>query len=447
MDTPAILTEVKRWVRVRNGLRAGLSGVVVVLGAAVGVRVAGGALPGAVWYAVPAVAAVGWGWPLGGDRFLLWAGRRLGVGERLAALAVVARRGVSALVGLLQAEIVTARPRGWRLIAGAVEYGLSALAVVLALAVRFAVPLGPGAGSPQPPEVAVPTSVPPPDGATDAVSPAPAEPPGLYPAQAPVAEYSPYQDLLALVLGAEGAVPGGLAGEEVAAWLAAEEGLLRKLAEELAAAAPGGFSASERADLARLARRVARPDLRARLEELLHQEGERPARQAVEAVRAVLDATERARETGTRPEGAPGEAPAGIRAAEGTGVGSTRGEGAGEGLLDPADLDADGRDELAKGEEGSGPPGTMAGDPLDPMADGDWTRTGGGEVPYVVGGREGPRRAYIVPGTPGEPPSGGEIGPVVLSPQEVEVVLRARGVPAELRDLVRRYFELVGGNP
>jgi len=56
-------------------------------------------------------------------------------------------------------------------------------------------------------------------------------------------------------------------------------------------------------------------------------------------------------------------------------------------------------------------------------------------------------RAYIVPGIPGEPsPSAGN-APPALAPQDVEVVLRARGIPPELRSLVRRYFELIGGNP
>ncbi len=450
MDERAILRRVRRWARARNGLRAGLAAVALVLGATLIGRLLGRSLPPAVWFAVPALAVVGWGWPLSWDRLLLRAGRKLGVGERLAALDVVIARGASPLMGPLCAEIVAARPRGWRLLAGPVEYGASALVVALAVAVGFASPLG---SSGSPPQAAAPTAkvvetAPPPDEAADEAAPLAVESPGAYPAQAEIPEYSPYQDLLASILGLADALTGGLSGDEVAARLAQEEGLLRQLAERIAAATPGGLSPSERSELAPLARQVARPDLRERLTELLDQEGEAPAREAEEAVAAVLSAADRARADGEHePTGALGGAPVAGAGSGTTAEGSAEGEGTVEGPLAPRDAELDGSDPFAGGEEGADFPGTVGGGPVESGPTGDWTPTPGEEEPNVVVGGEGEMRAYIVPGIPGEPsPSAGGT-PTTLAPQEVEVVLRTRGIPPELRSLVRRYFELIGGNP
>jgi len=449
MDERAILRRVRRWIRARNGLRAGLAAVALVLGATLVGRLLGRSLPTVVWLAVPALVVVGWGWPLPWERLLLRAGRKLGVGERLAALDVVIERGTSPLAGPLCAEISAARPQGWRLLAGPVEYGASALIVALAVAVGFASPLGPSEAPPQAaPAAEVVGTVPPPGEAADAAPPPAVESPGVYPAQAEIPAYSPYQDLLASIVGLEDALTGGLSGDEVVARLAQEEGLLRQLAERIAAAAPGGLSPSERAELAPLARQAARPDLRERLSELLDQEGEAPAREAEEAVAAVLAAADRASEDGERePTGALSGAPVAGAGSGTTTGGSAEGEGTVEGPLAPRDAELDGNDPFAGGEEGADFPGTVGGGPVESGPTGDWTPTPGEEEPNVVVGGEGEMRAYIVPGIPGEPsPSAGGT-PTTLAPQEVEVVLRTRGIPPELRSLVRRYFELIGGNP
>lgn len=451
MDERAILRRVRRWVRARNGLRAGLVAVALVLGAALAGRLLGRSLPTVVWLAVPALAAVGWGWPLPWERLLLQVGRKLGVGERLAALDVVIERGSSPLAGPLCAEIVAAHPRGWRLLAGPVEYGASALVVALAVAVGFASPLGPSGAPPQaaaPAAEEVVGTVPPPDEAAGEAPPPVMESPAVYPAQAEIPAYSPYHDLLASILGLEDALTGGLSGDEVAARLAQEEGLLRQLAERIAAAAPGGLSPSERAELAPLARQVARPDLRERLSELLDQGGEAPAREAEEAVAAVLAAADRASEDGEdKSAGALSSAPAAGAGSGTTTGGSAEGKKTVEGPLAPRDAELDGSDPFAGGEEGADFPGTVGGGPLESGPTGDWAPTPGEEQPNVVVGGEGEMRAYIVPGIPGEPsPSAGN-APPALAPQDVEVVLRARGIPPELRSLVRRYFELIGGNP
>jgi len=255
--------------------------------------------------------------------------------------------------------------------------------------------------------------------------------------------YSPYQDLLASVLGLDEDQLGGLFGEELAVRLAAEEGLLRQLAERLAAAVPGGISPSERDELAPLARELARRDLRQRVEDLLDQGGDAAAREAVEAVQAVLDAAERA--------GAAGEVDPGAAAVAGpaTGTGAEDpwdGEGPYADLFDVNGFE--GAEPPAEGGIALNVPGTTEGDPVAPGPAGDWDPSGAEQEEFGVEGDQGPMRAYLVRGVPGEPAGEAMDAPHPLaSQQEVEIVLQARGIPAELRDLVRRYFELIGGVP
>jgi len=445
MGEQAILSRVRRWARVRNGLRAGIAALAVVLGATLVARFVGASLPSLVGWAIPTLVVVGAAWPLTWDRLLLRAGRRLGVGERLAALDLLSRRGSSALLGPLHAEIIAARPRGWRLVAGPVEYGLSALSLGLALAVAFVPPVGAVSvpTGPDSADAALVGAVLPPEPVVVTEPPLPAEALSLYPALAEVPAYSPYQDLLAAVLGLDELELGDLSADEVAARLAAEEGLLRQLAERIAAAAPGGLSPAERAELAPVAREVARLDLRERLKELLDQEGEAAARAAAQAVEAVSEAARRASESGSG--GSPDSGPSAAPTLGQTATGSVEGERAGGEAVHPSDVE--GLDPLLDAEGESSLPGLAHGDPLEPGPVGDWQPTPAAGDPDVVRGEEGPMRAYIVPGVPGEPLPGPRTDPGALSPQEVEVVLRARGIPAELRDLVRRYFELIGGNP
>ncbi len=444
MGEQAILARVRRWARARNGLRAGLAAVAAVLGAAVAGRWTGADVPLHTGLAVPGLALLGAMWPLG-ERTLLRAGRRLGVGERFAALDVLSRRGSGVLLRLLHAEIVAARPPLWRLVAGPVEYGVLALVVGLALAGLFAPPVGVRSGA-----VAFPTpdgdlvgTVPGPEPTAEAVGPQLAQELTVYPSLAEVPTYSPYPDLLAAVLGLASEL-GGMTGEEVVARLAAEEGLLRQLAEGLAAAAPGGLTPAERAQLAPLAREVARPDLRSRLEDLLGQGDEGAAREAARAVEAVREAADRARGGGDQ---VPSEV-ADLGSSTGSGVTtSDPGEDDNPSGARANLSDVEGGDPFAGGEDEFGLPGLAGGVPFEPGPPGEWSLTPSEEDPALVRGEEGPLRAYIVRGIPGEPLPGPPSEPAALSPQEVEVVLRTRGVPPELRDLVRRYFELIGGNP
>lgn len=445
MDAQAILRRVTWWGRARNGLRAGTVAAALVLGSALLGRLWGVSPPPLAWLSVPVLAVVGGAWPLSRGRFLLVAGRRLGVGERLAALEVVARRGTHALVEPLAAEVGAARPRWWTITADSVELGLLAATAALALGLVLG---RPSPASPGEAEEAVPVLQ------AEAPSPPEEELPRavtLAPSAFPVAEvpaYSPYEDLLAMVLGLE--LPG--TGEEglgdLSARLVGEEGLLRVLAERLRAAAPGGLSPAERDELLPLAREVSRADLRVRLEELVGEEGDAEA--AAEAIEAVLDAAERVGQ-----ENSPSaEEPAESGAAAGPGPGTPTAGAAEDWALPFSDVLLDEPENEYRFDTREhhwnrevDVPGIAAGEPLEEGPGGGWGAKLVDEERVPVAPGEGPVRAYLVPTVPGEPPPPGESPPAVLSPQEMEVVLRARGVPPDLRDLVRRYFELIGGEP
>jgi hypothetical protein len=450
MDEQAILNRVEGWARARNGLRAGLGTVALLFGGTLVGRFVGRPLPAEAWYAVPVIVVAGLAWPLSWHRLLLWAGRRLGVGERLAALDVVLAHGSTALQDRLAAEIASARPRLWKLLTGRLDRAVCAVAVAMGIAVAFVAPVRPPAPSPEtlPAAVLAPTPAPPDEDPRGETLPTPPEvslvPPPLH---QDVPGYSPYLDLLAMVLGLDEVLGEGLSAAEVAQRLAEEEGLLRRLAEQLGTAAPGGLSAAERADLTAVAREVSREDLRERLGRLLAEGGDAAAREAEQAVQAVLDAAD-----GVAGEGAEGGAETPGAVADGrpgvgrTGPGGTEGE---ETLahLTGADMNGLNGDRAPNGGDASDFPGIEPGDELAEDEAGDWTRTPGPEDPTMVRGDEGDVRAYLVAGVPGETPPGPAVAAAALSPQDVELLLRQRGIPPEVRDLVRRYFELTGGNP
>ncbi|HAZ30418.1 TPA: hypothetical protein DCY65_02470, partial [Candidatus Acetothermia bacterium] len=243
MDAQAILAQVARWARARNGLRTCLGATAAGLAATLAARTVGTSLPEEMWIGIPILTLVGWGWPLSRERLLLWAGRRLEVGERLAAANVLTRYGASGLLGPLLAEIGDLRPRLWRLLLGPRELGASALVLGLALSVGL-VPLGTrapvGPVLPMADAALVETTLPEPTPEQPELAPPAVVP--TFPAQADLADYSPYLDLLAAVLGLEDELAAGLLGDDLAARLAREEGLLRRLAERLPGGAPRGRS-------------------------------------------------------------------------------------------------------------------------------------------------------------------------------------------------------------
>ncbi|MBC7092485.1 hypothetical protein H5T53_00495 [Candidatus Bipolaricaulota bacterium] len=441
-EAGVILRSTKGWLRARHALRGALAGATAGLAAALLGRAAGISLPGYAWAGIPLLAVVGAGWPLSSPRLLLRVGRRLGLGERLAAVEVLAGRGVTALLRPLVREIHALRPRPWRLLLGPAEAAGVAIAGALLLALAYLPVGGPRSGVPSAPdELEVAAQAAPSEPArAEAAAPQAAEPPPPLAADAPLLEYSPYQDLLAAVLGLAEIPPGSPGPGDLAARLAQEEGLLRELADKVARSAPGGISASERQELVPLAQQVTRSDLRETVVRLLEQGDEESAREVEEALNAVLAAAERSGESGgTEPLPEPSEEAEAAVAAGAPTSGRTgeRGEGASEPPEEKFGEDlADQEGDLA----GKGPGGPLAG------GEGDQAPPSPGTaVPLPVNPGEGPARAYVVTGVPGEPPSSREAGPPGLAPYEVDLAVRARDIPAELQDLVRRYFELITG--
>lgn len=432
MGEERILGQVRGWTRVQNGVRFGLGGVVVALGATLVARALGWALPREIWDSVPVLVGIGFAWPRRWDRVLLRAGRRLGVGERLAALDVLARGGSPALIVPLREEIAAARPQPGRLVAGRVEVAVVCFSLALGVVVSFLPPTGsiPAALRPREGAVALPDVRAEPSAAQE-TAPRSSVPRDF-------ASYSPYADLVAAVLGLDDL--GALSPEDLARRLVEEEGLLRELVERLRAAALGGLSPAERAELAALAERVSRPDLRERVEALVADGAEAKVREAAEAVDAVAEAAASAA------AGNEAGAHASDRAPE---EGRTAGGANGEGTAPFGEFGAEGAealDDTLGGDRLSDAPGTGFGEPLVPGPHGEWGASPGGRAPTLLTGNDGPLRTHLLPGIPGEPAEASATSSV-LTPQEVEVVLGARGIPAEFRDLVRRYFELLGGNP
>ncbi len=389
------------------------------------------------------MAVLGFLWPVGDwPRQYLRAGRRLALGSRLAALDVLLRQRASGLLEVLVEEIQGQPWRPWRLLLGRAEAALFGLVLVLA-AVGITVPPLAWEGGPLPAPVLQEARWPEPSGPEKTSAPRgelapPPSPRGPAPLGAsPTLGYSPFQDLLAAVLGLDWEE----LGEDVGERLAAEEGLLRRLADALGRLQTGDLTEAERSEYVQMARSVARPDVRSRLTQAFERGDDRSLQEAQRALAAVLQSREElARGTGEEGgESAPGTAPtAGSSGPSGERNRSPSATPGGSSEL--MDLEAEGYDEGVGEVAGTGP-----GSPLTEGVEGEWTSSfeGSGVGAWGSAG-EGPVRAYLVPGLPGEPPGrGGE--PTAPTPQEVELLLRAREIPPEYRDLVRRYFQLITG--
>lgn len=394
------------------------------------------ALPAPVWAFIPFGAIAGAFFPREPERELLWAGRRLGVGARLAALRLLLARGEGGLAGLLLEELESHKPRWIRLFSGRGAYlaisitGLSVVAFLL-------VPRPSASGTAPflgPPEelVAAQAELPPePEAQAELPSP-PVAPEGM---ELPDDVASlPLQDLLAEIYGlGPGEGPG--ATGQLESEIEAQQGLLRKLSQALSQLAPGGLSPEERKTVLPLVQQVAREDLREELLRLVERGDPGAAEEAAQAVEAVRRAGEEVAKRalssagasrGASEEGSEGEAapPAGVEGGA------------------PAEVDLG---DWLRGEERK--EGELAG--LAPGEDGGETTERSPEgaqaqpVSPEVRPGEGPARGYLATGVPVE--SGGEAPPTggVYSPERAELVLTGRGVPLELRGVVRRYFELL----
>ncbi|HAF70390.1 TPA: hypothetical protein DCL37_03415 [Candidatus Acetothermia bacterium] len=394
-------------------------------------------LPAPAWAFIPLGAITGAFFPREPERELLWAGRRLGAGGRLAALWLLLARGEEELAGLLLGELET-RKHGWiGLFSGRGAY-LTILITGLSLVAFLLVP-NPSTSGPapflQPPEESVTAQAElPPEVEAQAGMPSPPAAPERMEFPDDFASV-PLQDLLAEIYGlAPGEAPGAtgqLEGE-----IEAQRGLLRKLSQTLFRLAPGGLSPEERKAVLPLIQQVARKDLREELLRLVERGDQGAAEEAAQAVEAVRRAGEEVAKRGASSaeasrgpseEDSKGETAPPPTAVEGgapSGVdldhwlwGEERKEGELAGL-------APGEDEIETTERS--PEGVQA-HPISPEV-----RPG-----------EGPARGYLAMGVPVE--SGGEVPSAggTYSPERAELVLRERGVPLELRGVVRQYFELL----
>jgi hypothetical protein len=228
--------------------------------------------------------------------------------------------------------------------------------------------------------------------------------------------------------------------EEALRRLSEEEGLLRRLAELLgqASAEPGNEEVAQ--EVAGILSSL-RPDLGRALSQALERENEDWA----EAQAIVSAALEGLSHLQMEAQGAEGEE--GGEVALGTGGQSeVSGESRkpnGEILLDEG-AQVQMRQELAEAQEGLGlGAGWERGEPVQPGL--PEKREVEAEPTFTaVRPGEGPWRTGVALGLPGENP--GEEGNFFpISPQEVELFLRERPIPPSLRELVRRYFEILSG--
>ncbi|MCX7844371.1 MAG: hypothetical protein N2507_03340 [Candidatus Bipolaricaulota bacterium] len=399
-------------------------------------RAQGWALPPGLALLGPLAAALAFAWPLS----VRWVrvGRRLGLGGKLAGLVAALPTPESPFLAALSAQI-SLRP--WRL------FFPEALALLptLVLSVFLALPPGPAPSPGLAPAEALPVQESPAEEAPSAGPRAavrgprevPQLPPGFPSAPAP------YAELLAGLLGE--AVPP----EEVWERLSREEGLLRRLASLLAQAAGPEWAGDLRAEFAELVAELSRPDLRAALGAALEKEAGVAEARAI--VTAALEGLAAAREVPA--EGAaPPSAPEGTASSSGPGA---EAPGPEAGARAPGDilLDSEAAERQPgrweEEEEGLGVgAGWERGEPVRPGTPLDPPEVE--EVlPVAVRPGEGPWRQGFVLGLPGEAPGAEPPGAAPLEVGEAELVLRARELPPGLRELVRRYFQILaeGGGP
>ncbi len=462
----AILRRALRLSKVRRALRGTVTACLGCGALAVALRHAGESLPPLAWSAVAPGAVVGWLWPVRAERELLAFGRAVGLGERLASLHALANRPASGVTTLLASEVGGRRWALRRLAAGRWEIG--ALAVGALLVSSLWLPVGHG---PSGPEIAVTqeeaTPLPEDDDHEEHSSrPADADVPPQMAGQG-TAQYTPYTDLLAAVLGVGDAEELASDPEGLARALAEQQGLLREIAERLEQLAAPGAAAETATQVAELATEVARGDLRHVLERAARSSDEESVAEAQQAVDAALRAQDDLAKAHdavqlTPTEGDYGDSempPDGVERRSAAPEGEVSADSAGvehglgdlpNGTLDLDDLngvlgerptgEGYAPDDVPRQERG-GPPGAAY---TGPPEEGDFAEPEMGQadaaVPVAVRTADGTWRAYLVVDVPGESP-GGRGEAVELSPQQVDLLLRSRSVPPELRDVVRRYFE------
>ncbi len=409
---------------------------------------------------------MGWLWPAATQRALLRLGRRLGLGERLAALHAMADRADTGVGTLLASEVAGRRWKLWRLASGRWEVGALLVGVALVGVLWL-----PPSGEARVPEVTTVEDEP-------ITEEEPSEEKGADPTDAEAdrdlagretAGYTPYSDLFIAALGLEAVDELGDDPDALTRALAEQHGLLRELAERLSELATTGGGLDVADEVSDLASELARDDLRDIVLEAARSGDERDITHAAEAVDSALEAQRELAQdeevaTGPTETDADGEAaadgPDRARDQGPPGDGEFAGEDTGpawdealpNGMHDLLEMngvparraagDEDDAEDITDPQYG-GPPGATHVEPDDhdkgmlPGVDPDES-----PLPVDVRSGDGQARAYLVFDVPGESP--GEVPePRELSPQEVDLLLRSRAVPPELRDVVQRYFQHV----
>ena len=399
-------------------------------------RVLGFSPPPELFLGVPVAAAAAGLWPLS----VRWVrvGRRLGLGGKLAGLVAALRTPGTPFPALLASQI-TLRP--WRLFFPEVLVLVPVLALAW-LSFSFVPPFA--SPPPEPPPAAVEVrpeeesvALPSEEGRAPRARELPQLPSG-FPAARP-----PYAELLAQLFGED--VPP----EEVWERLSQEEGLLRRLAAALSEAAGAGWTEALREEFAEIVSELGRPDLRSALSAAM--EGRGDLAEAQEIVSAALEGLAALREAipaESSEGGAPSEEARSSASAGGEGPEEGVVRAPGEILLD-TEAEAQLQRKLEEAEEGLGlGAGWEKGEPVRPGLPSAAPRTE--EVLAVaVRSGEGPVRQGFALGLPGETPGADPAGVSGMPSGDAELLLGAKGLPAGLRELVRRYFQLLaeGGEP
>lgn len=377
-------------------------------------------------------------WPLDVEKRLFWCGRRLGVGGRLAGLSAALRRGNPVFILALSEDC---RPRLFRLLFPEVFATL----VPLVLVPLLLLPAGPPSGvlQPFPPLEEAREERPLTLAGSSSEERAPEPQISSIPKLPPQFAGSFPTLALSLLFGEE--VPL----EEAVQRLAQEEGLLRRLAELLAQASRAGSLAEVAPEVAGILQDLSRPDLRTALAEALAP-GQEELEKAQALVEAALEGVSSVQSEISAPSPPAREEGTREALAETGGTEVSRGEGerpAGEILMD-TEAEWALRRELEGKEEGLGlGVGREPGAPPQLGIPREWEEAREAVTTAVRAG-EGPARAGVALALPGEPSAESSEGEVLPAPQEVELLLKEASLPPALREVVRRYFELLwGGGP
>lgn len=422
-----ILAWVRRALRLRRFILSSAGAALTGLSLAYAGRSLGRALPTELYLVFPFLPIFSVLWPLSLDRRLFGIGRRLGLGGKLAGIFAAQKSEKDAFLTSLLADL---RLPLRRLFFPEVFSLLPPLLLGVLLALKPTIT----SLAPHPEEIPPLERMEEVEARTESVqaleeeekNPVIPEIPTLPPG---FAGSPPYPQIFATLFGEE------MSLEEAVQRLSQEEGLLRRLGELLREAQTVGPTTQKSAEIGEIVGELARLDVREALSQALAGGGEGLA-QAEEAVAAALEGLARLR--GEAPgQGEEGPAPAsGELAYESP-------EFWGE-ILPDVFLSPTPRKEREELEAG---PGLGIGEEEGQKIPAEAPQSSAQEVQVVSGEirpGEGPVRAGIQFAFPGESPAGAE-PPASLTPQQVELLVRERALPPELRELVRRYFELLAG--